>query len=87
MPNLKFNGILIFLKNDCGNSNFRKIGAIVLKLHINIIYPLRALVFNLADIDCSGVKPHQVGPEISVKSPILLKNAFSDWGSVTYSTL
>ena len=36
-PNLRFYGILNFLKNVCGSSNFRKIWAIVLKIHTNII--------------------------------------------------
>ena len=37
-PNLGFYGISNFLKNVCGSSNFRKIWAIVLKLHINVIH-------------------------------------------------
>ena len=38
MPDLWFYGILNFLKNVRGSSNFRKIRAIVLKLHPNILY-------------------------------------------------
>ena len=41
MPNLKFYGILNFLKNVCGSSNFRKIWPIILKMHTNIIYRRR----------------------------------------------
>ena len=41
MPNLKFYGILNFLKNVCGSSNFHKIWAIVLKMHTNIIHRSR----------------------------------------------
>ena len=41
MPDLWFYGILNFLKKGRGNSNFRKIRAIVLKLHTNILHPSR----------------------------------------------
>ena len=41
MPDLWFDGILNFLKNVRGSSNFRKIRAIVLKLHTNILYRSR----------------------------------------------
>ena len=41
MFNLRFCGILNFLKNVRSNSNFREIWAIVLKLHLNIIYQSR----------------------------------------------
>ena len=40
-PNLKFYGILDFLKNVYGSSNFRKIWAIVQKMHRNIIHRSR----------------------------------------------
>ena len=40
---LWFYGILNFLKKGRGSSNFRKIRAIVLKLHTNILYPTRNL--------------------------------------------
>ena len=41
MSNLKLYGILNFLKNVCGSSNFRKISAIVLNVHKNIIHRSR----------------------------------------------
>ena len=41
MPDFWFYGILNFLKKGRGSSNFRKIQAIVLKLHINILHPSR----------------------------------------------
>ena len=41
MPDLWFYGILNFLKKGRGSSNFRKIRAIVLKLHTNILHPSR----------------------------------------------
>ena len=41
MPNLWFYGILNFLKKGRGSSNLRKIQAIVLKLHTNILHPSR----------------------------------------------
>ena len=54
MPDLWFYGILNFLKKGRGSSNFRKIGAIVLKLHTNIYYIHQGtLVLNLAKIDGS----------------------------------
>ena len=44
MPNLKFYGILNFLKNVSVSSNFRKIWAIVLKMHTNTIHQSRTFV-------------------------------------------
>ena len=41
MPDLWFYEILNFLKKGRGSSNFRKIRAIVLKLHPNILHPSR----------------------------------------------
>ena len=41
MPDLWFYGILNFLKKRRRSSNFRKIRAIVLKLHTNILHPSR----------------------------------------------
>ena len=41
MPELWFYGILNCLKKKRGSSNFRKIRALVLKLHINILYRAR----------------------------------------------
>ena len=41
MPDLWFYGILNFLRKGRGSSNFRKIRAIVLKLHINILHRSR----------------------------------------------
>ena len=41
MPDLWFYGILNFLKNVRGSSNFRKSLAIVLRLHTNILYRSR----------------------------------------------
>ena len=41
MPDLWIYGILNFLKKGRGSSNFRKIRAIVLKLHTNILHPSR----------------------------------------------
>ena len=38
MPDVWFYGILNFLKDVCGSSNFRKIRAIILKLDTNILY-------------------------------------------------
>ena len=38
MLDLKFYGVSNILENSCGSSNFRKIWAIPLKLHTNIIY-------------------------------------------------
>ena len=43
MPDLWFYGILNFLKNERGSSNFHKIRSIVLKLHTNILNPSRNL--------------------------------------------
>ena len=40
-----------FLKKRRGSSNFRKIRAIVLKLHTNILHHQGTLVLNLAKID------------------------------------
>ena len=41
MPNLRFYWISSFLKDACGSFNFRKIWAIALRLHTNIIYRSR----------------------------------------------
>ena len=41
MPDLWFYGILNFLKKGRSSSNFRKMRAIVLKLHRNILHPSR----------------------------------------------
>ena len=41
MPDLWLYGILNFLKKERGSSNFRKIRAIVLKPHTNILHPSR----------------------------------------------
>ena len=41
MPHLKFYGIVNVLKNVCGRFNFRKMWAISLKMHTNIIHRLR----------------------------------------------
>ena len=55
MPDLWFYGILNFLKNVHGSSNFRKIQAIVLKLHTNTIYYIDQgiLVSNFVKFDWS----------------------------------
>ena len=43
MPDLWFYGILNFLKKGRGSSHFRKIRALVLKLHTNELHPSRYL--------------------------------------------
>ena len=54
MSDLWFYGILNVFKKGRGSSNLRKIRAIVLKLHANIMYTDQGtLVLNLAQIDRS----------------------------------
>ena len=73
MLRLKFYGILNFLKNIRGSSGFRKIWAIVLKLHKyiehNILY-IEPMVLSLAKIDFEAFKFFEILITLKISSKL-----------------